>query len=40
MLQIAIARELSMGLQDDLAGVQSVPEQDNCSTATAVIATE
>lgn len=28
-----------MGLQDNLAGAQSVPDQANCSTATAVIAT-
>lgn len=34
------SRELSVGLQDPLAGVQPAPDQDNCSTVTAVIATE
>lgn len=33
-------RELSVGLQDPLAGVQPAPDQDNCSTVTAVIASE
>jgi len=40
MLQLAAARDLSMGLWDNLAGAQPAPDRHHCSTAIIVIATK